>query len=49
MLKASHRISFADSWVAALALENDATLVHKDPELEQIPDLKQLVLPYKSR
>jgi len=31
-LKADHRLSVADAWIAALAKERDATLVHKDPE-----------------
>lgn len=31
--KAAHRISLADSFVAATALRWDAVLVHKDPEL----------------
>ncbi len=32
-LKANHRISVADSWIAATAVETRSTLVHKDPEL----------------
>lgn len=35
-LKAAHRISFADSFVAALAQRLGATLVHKDPELNTL-------------
>ena len=31
-LKAAHKISFADAFVAATALRRDAVLVHKDPE-----------------
>lgn len=31
-LKAVHRVSVADAWIAALAKERGATLVHKDPE-----------------
>ncbi|MFH0726854.1 MAG: type II toxin-antitoxin system VapC family toxin [Pseudomonadota bacterium] len=47
-LKAEHRMSVADAWIAALAKERSATLVHKDPEFEQIGDrLKLLPLPYK--
>jgi predicted nucleic acid-binding protein len=47
-LKAKHRISVADAWIAALALDMNAVLVHKDPEFEQIePQLKVLELPYK--
>ena len=47
-LKAAHRLSVADAWTAALAQERDATLVHKDPEFEQIEaTVKVLKLPYK--
>jgi predicted nucleic acid-binding protein len=47
-LKAKHRMSVADAWIAALAQERGATLVHKDPEFEQIEDgLQVLKLPYK--
>jgi len=47
-LKAARRLSVADAWIAALAQERDATLVHKDPEFEQ-PEgtIKVLTLPYK--
>src|SRR5260221_4421657 len=34
--KALHHLSVADAWIAALAKEHNATLVHKDPEFEQI-------------
>ena len=47
-LKAKHRISVADAWIAALAQERNATLVHKDPEFEVIEDqIQVLKLPYK--
>ncbi|MDL1910269.1 type II toxin-antitoxin system VapC family toxin [Chloroflexi bacterium CFX6] len=47
-LKAAHRISFADSLIAAYALRNEAVLVHKDPEYEQLKDRLQMeALPYK--
>ena len=47
-LKATHRISFADAWIAATALLYDSTLVHKDPEFDQLKDeIKALKLPYK--
>ena len=47
-LKAGHRISFADAFVAAATLRFDATLVHRDPEFLPLrPMLKQLVLPPK--
>jgi ribonuclease VapC len=48
-LKAKHRLSVADAWIAALARERNATLVHKDPEFEQVEAmLKMLKLPYKA-
>ena len=45
-VKAEGRISLADAWVAALALIRNATLVHKDPEFDAVPDLQHLRLPY---
>jgi predicted nucleic acid-binding protein len=48
-LKASHRISFADAFVAAAALRVDATLVHKDPQFAALAGLvKQEMLPPKT-
>lgn len=48
-IKAAHRLSVADAWIAALAQEKGATLVHKDPEFEQIESAVKIVkLPYKS-
>lgn len=47
-LKAAHRLSVADAWIAALAKERGATLVHKDPEFEQVEAVVQVLkLPYK--
>ncbi len=47
-IKAAHRLSLADAWVAALAKERGAILVHKDPEFEQIETLIEVLrLPYK--
>ena len=47
-LKARYRMSVADAWIAALAQERNATLVHKDPEFEQVEaTIKVLKLPYK--
>ncbi len=47
-LKATHKVSFADAFVAATALRFDAVLIHKDPELAAIPSpLKQEMLPPK--
>jgi predicted nucleic acid-binding protein len=45
-LKAQGKMSFADAWVASLALLNDAELVHKDPEFDGVDGLKALKLPY---
>lgn len=46
--KAAHKISFADSVVAATALRFGATLIHKGPEfLALAPGLKQKMLPPK--
>jgi predicted nucleic acid-binding protein len=47
MVKATHPLSFADAWIAATALELNATLVHKDPEFENLPSLLEERLPYK--
>jgi ribonuclease VapC len=47
--KAAHRMSVADAWIAALAEERNATLVHKDPEFDQVePAIKVMKLPYKT-
>ena len=40
-LKALHRLSVADAWIAATALLSRATLLHKDPEFEAITQLDQ--------
>ena len=40
-LKASHRLSLADAWIAAAALQCGATLLHKDPEFQPIAGLDQ--------
>jgi ribonuclease VapC len=45
-IKATHRLSLADAWIAALATLLRATLVHKDPEFEPL-DIPQHRLPYK--
>ena len=48
-LKATHRMSFADAFVAAAALQVDAILVHKDPEFGPLaPTLRQQILPPKA-
>ena len=47
-LKAGHRLSLADSLIAAFAQREDATLVHKDPEFEVLAEQVKLeALPYK--
>lgn len=48
-VKASYPVSVADAWIAAAALELGATLVHKDPEFEQVAGMAQEYLPYKAR
>lgn len=35
-LKAAHKVSFADAFVAATAQRLNATLVHKDPEFDAL-------------
>lgn len=46
-LRARHKISTADAIIAAQAMAAQAELIHKDPELDAIPELKQRRLPYK--
>ncbi len=48
-IKAVHRLSLADSMVAATALREGATLLHKDPEFEALAKNMPLeALPYKA-
>ena len=48
-LKARRRLSLADAWIAALALETGAALVHKDPDFDEAPELQKIVrLPLKT-
>jgi len=48
-LKAAHKVSFADAFVAATALRLKATLVHKDPEFDALKNVIQLeALPPKT-
>ena len=48
-LKAEHRLSFADAFIAATAMEKNAVLVHKDPEFEPLAASVALeALPYKT-
>lgn len=37
--KAKTPLSLADSWIAALAIEREAVLVHKDPEYDKVSGL----------
>ena len=47
-IKATNNLSVADSWIIATAIENQAILVHKDPEFEQVKETVELKnLPYK--
>ncbi len=47
-IKAGHRLSLADAIIAAFAIREGATLLHKDPEFEAIADQVPLeTLPYK--
>lgn len=49
-LKAAHKVSFADAFVAATAQRLDATLVHKDPEFDALKGVIKLQpLPPKTR
>jgi predicted nucleic acid-binding protein len=41
-LKAAHKISFADAFVAAMALRFNAMLVHKDPEFNALNGIVKL-------
>ena len=45
-LKAAHKLSVADAWIAASALEERAVLIHKDPEFETVM-VEQETLPLK--
>ncbi|MBI4756746.1 MAG: PIN domain-containing protein [Betaproteobacteria bacterium] len=45
-IKARHRLSLADAWIAACASLAGATLVHKDPEFVAI-GLPQEALPWE--
>ena len=48
-LKAAHRISFADSFVAALAQQLTGILIHKDPEFNVLNGIIRLhTLPAKA-
>ena len=47
-IKAWHRLSFADAIIAAIAVQQQAILLHKDPEYEAVVGQVSLeALPYK--
>ncbi|MFH1141751.1 MAG: PIN domain-containing protein [Chloroflexota bacterium] len=46
-VKAGARLSVADAWIAALAIQEGGVLVHKDPEFDQVGGLQSLRLPYQ--
>ena len=47
-IKATKSLSVCDSWIIATAVVLGSTLVHKDPEFEQVKTLVSLkALPYK--
>ena len=47
-LKASRRLSFADSIIAATAIQHNAILLHKEPEYEPLQGVVDMeILPYK--
>jgi len=48
-VKAAYSLSVTDAWIASLAILRDATLVHKDPEFDQVAGLKVERLPSKPR
>jgi predicted nucleic acid-binding protein len=47
-IKANHKVSVADAFVAATAIDKGAILVHKDPEMKVLSKyIETLELPYK--
>jgi len=40
-IKARGGLSVADAWIAATALRHGAVLVHKDPEFDEVLELRQ--------
>lgn len=47
-IKSTHSLSLADSVIAAIATQQNAILIHKDPEYEQLQGVvKMEILPYK--
>ena len=49
-IKANYKLSVADAFISATAIDKGAVLVHKDPEIEVISDyIETLELPYKHK
>ncbi len=47
-IKATKNLSVCDSWIIATAMSLESTLIHKDPEFDQVEALVKLKsLPYK--
>ncbi len=47
-IKAAYPLSVADSWIMAIAEQEHAILVHKDPEMEALAEkVRMEILPYK--
>ena len=47
-LKAAHRLSLTDGLIACFAVQHQAILVHKDPEMAALKDAVEMeFLPYK--
>ena len=42
-VKALHTLSLADAWIAACASQQNAVLVHKDPEFGPVPVVQELL------
>ena len=42
-INAGHPLSLADAWIAASAIEQGATLIHKDPQFKVVPVLQELL------
>src|SRR5215207_9840234 len=47
-IKSTHRLSLADSVIAAITTQHNAILLHKDPEYEPLQNVVEMeILPYK--
>lgn len=46
-IKAGHRVAHADALIAAYAIREQATLLHRDPDFESIEGLSHEALPYR--